>query len=407
MAKKRLIGFLSFLLIMVILTTKIFAATTNIGATTHNYTSIEPAYFRIQGDVIYSKLYGNNMTVTGLQSRIWNYSSSAADIASPTFKVQDTYSYHSTSGHGPYDAYSVAPGTSNYYTYVNWGNFVSTWYGGSNQYTIPSYNYQPGYAMNIYIGAYADDGYNQPWPYGYNSYWYGNGYVEIYDSVANSPYSWSKWVNTVSSGSNSSAFSIYNEDMPDIDYSINAHRIDDTTVEITLEIKSEKTIQFITTPQILDYYNKNDLEDSILKITKVAENGKTMVVTIDCPKWINEVALDMPDITVIDEDYESVVTLNKDFTMQKYENGDDMVNILSVPYTSEDLLYVPQYASICGEEDLESIWAMACFDENNDLISGVFDFALPIDREKPISVELKLHGKLIDITGEVVSVPIR
>lgn len=150
---------LSFILVMAmtmsLLISSAAAATATIGTTTHQYTSSEPIYFKVQADVVYSQLNSSQMTITAMQSRIWNYSSSAGSLVRPVFKADTGTITHSTAFTGVYDLIEIPAGTSNYYTNCDWANLASR-LGGSNTYPVPSTPSVTNKSLETLIGVYGD-----------------------------------------------------------------------------------------------------------------------------------------------------------------------------------------------------------------------------------------------------------
>lgn len=378
-------------MIIVILITAMFvvsssAATTNIGSTTHTYTYTEPVEFRIQGDVVYSKLSGTTMTITYMRSHIWNYSNSADDITAPSFIVEDVNKYHSTNSAFGYNGLVIAPGTSNYYTNVNWSSFTS----GSNTYTIPSTSSQ-GNSMHTYIGAYAGSYYSNGIPFYYNAYWHGDGYIYIYNYVANTPYTWSKTVSTVSGTGSSPSGNI------GVNYNVSYYGFDGNESTFIINVDSDYGVQFITMPKLS--LEKDFLDCFDISSEKVITDGNTMTVSVKGNCDGQKVFIMLPDITVLDDD--SISKTNAlSLKSSEYFNKELKQRILRLEYSKGELPVIPQNATLVADDmKIDSAWTNAFFDDKNALLTGTLNFIIPENVDVPDRYALELAGQLVDIEG--------
>ncbi len=401
-SKKIMTTLICLTLIVGLVATNAFAATANIGSTTHNFTTGEPYHFRLQADVTYSELSGNNMTVDGMQYRLWNYSDSADSIGGANFTVQSGSGTHTTVGDLHYNSYIAAPGLSNYFVNVNWDSYLEENYGSyyashGTQYEIPMNTSETNKVMNIIIGVYGGDYYDGGMGFNYSSYWYGNGYVNIMDNVANTPYWTSKYVSTINNSN--TLYSIYEVEE-------NEGLLNSAEDELSFKLKVDgyDSVQFTTAPVIAtDEEFKNTLDVDIDEL--LIENGDTMNVSVpyEDSDGDNTIFIKMPDITVVDDDAEMLVDDVDGIQIEEIIDEEDNSKILKLTYDENTFEIMPKAATlISGDYDIESTMSAVYFDETNETIGGTFMFDVPNDFTlENVDYELLLTGELINIEGEV------
>lgn len=405
-AKKIISTAVALILVFCVMSASASAAyTVNIGSTTHDYTYVEPLYFKLQGDVTYSKLNSSGMIIDSMQSRIWNYSTSLVDVTCPIFKVETATLYQSTYSMQLYKYVSVPAGTSNYYTSIDWAEFLSDNYynknnnWGSNEYTVPANTSVSDVALLTQIGVVADDP-DTGLMYNYTAYWYGNGYVKILDNVANDPYWTSKTVNTLtpsSSGSVSYSIATVNEN----DSIISA---EDGKLTFSLKANSDNSVQYTSLPIVA---TDEDFEN-IIEISEddVAIIDGAMSISADCDEQVDTLYIKMPDITIVNDDAEMLVKNVNELQVQDIANEEVGTRLLQLTFDADTFDVTPNGAVLLGDEEIKSVSTMVFFDEDNNVISGTFIFSVPDDYEYSNIFDMVLKGELIDVKGEVYEVSV-
>ena len=390
--KKIITTLICLALIVGLVATNAFAATTNIGNTTHNFSTGEPYHFRLQGDVTYSKLVGNEMIIDTMQARIWNYSDSAGNIVAPTFIANDGKEYHTSENQTTFPFEVVPPGTQNSYHIINWTDFVDRVYEDDNNYEIPAYQNQPGYGMYTLIGVYTEDYFSgSAIPFNYTAYWHGNGYVRILNNVANSPYTTSITVSPVGSPSSLSEAAVG---------SAQVVGSADGRAVIELSNDSQQTTFFTSAPEIS--YN-SDFSDAVqVDLDEiVAGDDGSMLFSVDGEVG-DTIYVKAPDYTLVDDNFTMTATNTADIDV--YEEADsenDSMKRVILSYDADTFSVVPKSASIeMGGESVEAIYASVFYDEDNNVLGGALQFYVPETFELG-EYELVLQGRLVDVTGEV------
>lgn len=394
---------LSFILVMAmtmsLLISSVAAATATIGTTTHQYTSSEPIYFKVQADVVYSQLNSSQMTITAMQSRIWNYSSSAGSLVRPVFKADTGTITHSTAFTGVYDLIEIPAGTSNYYTNCDWANLASR-LGGSNTYPVPSTPSVTNKSLETLIGVYGDN-FAGGLAFNYSAYWYGNGSVMIDDRVANTPYTRSLIV-PITNGS-ASSFATYSIGLAENQESI----LDAESGEVSfaLNVDSAESVQFATLPIIAADENfENCLNIGPDDFTF---SGNTMYINTDCDIDCDTLYIRMPDLTVIDDNTEMLARNVDGMEVKDVMNEENGTRLLYLTYDSDAFSIVPNGATLLDESgDIRCISSMVFFDDDNNVIGGTFIFDVPVEYVCPNTFDLLLQGELVNVEGADVEVSV-
>ncbi|MGM9522354.1 MAG: hypothetical protein ACI3VB_07750 [Oscillospiraceae bacterium] len=375
--------------------TNCFAATTNIGSSTHSYTSNEPAYFKLQGDVTYSELSGNYMTIDSMSSRIWNYSTSDVDICCPYFKVTTLTTTHDTVA--LYNHIAVSPGTPNYYTNIDWKNYLNTYKNGaSNRYTIPTSLNDSSAAICSEIGVRSDDyGSYSSIAYQYMAYWYGNGTVRLLDLVCDDAPVWTtKYVNTVSA--NSVLFSLTSGEVEN-------YSAEKTDSIIQIEVSSDEVIQIGSLPKISTDAEFEDCIEINPEQVQFVGNDSLQIV-LDDGLEVEQLYVKMPTITIIDETASATVNNTEGLEAVSTYDEDTGVRLLILSYGSEDLPLIPNSAELTNDSAVDFIASQVFFDSEGNATGGKLYFAIPDTYDITSAYTLKLVGELVNVDGPVVQV---
>lgn len=380
--------------------------TVTLASSTHNYTETEPLYFMLQAYLSYSQLDSEGMIIDSMQSRVWNYNTSTVDVTCPMFIAQTATIYHSTYVKGLYKDVSLPAGTSNYYTYVDWKKFASDYYKddaannyGSNKYPVPANQNVTDSALLITMGIVADEAYKGI-IYNYNSYWFGDGHVDILDSVANTPYWTSKTFLTLTPTSlNSVSYSI--DAVNENDSIISA---EDGKLTFSLKANSDNSVQYTSLPVVATDENF----ENIIEISEddVAIIDGAMSISADCDEQVDTLYIKMPDITIVNDDAEMLVNNVSELQVQDIVNEEAGTRLLQLTFDADTFDVTPNSAVLLGDEEIKSVSTMVFFDEDNNVISGTFIFSVPDDYEYSNTFDMVLKGELIDIKGEVYEVSV-
>lgn len=362
----------------------------------------------LQGIVSYSELSGNYITIENMQSRVWNYDSSAVSMCAPSFAVKSGTLFHSTNAGTHYNGYSVPPGTNNYYTHITWQNFLNTYYNGaSNRYQIPQNSSQTDVMLSTLIGIYADDYYEGGIAYNYTAYWHGDGYVKIYDNVANTPY-WTsinltplsksgsdKITNAVSEHSNCDTTG----SQEPITYTVGSATSDSNNkIFFSISADAQNPLQFTSLPVL-------SLDENFLNLLPVdkksisLENGNTMCITTQCVEEYQSIFIKMPDITLLDNSIEITTDCNSGVTINELTDDTTGIKLLELTFDKNAFPITPQSATLLASQNIECFSSTVFFDEYNNVISGTMLFALPNDFVLNDDFQILLQGALVNVAG--------